>query len=303
MTHRTIGTASVFPIGLGMMPLATRDAADRAERTVHAALDAGVTLIDTADAYGPDETTVGFNERQVAAALASYAGDTSDVLVATKGGHTRTAGGGWGLNGRPEYLRAACDASLKALGVEAIGLYQYHRPDPEVPYAETMGALAELRDAGKIRMIGISNANVELIDIARSVLGDGGLASVQNELSPGTPGRPGRDPAALRRARDRVPAVEPFRRDQRGRRPRQRAAGVRRGGRGAWGEPVPGDAGLAARPGAGADPDPGCQPAGVRRQLGRRGDPGADTRRTRPPLRTCCGSNPPSQGGFEPQTS
>ena len=67
MTHRTIGTASVFPIGLGMMPLATRDAADRAERTVHAALDAGVTLIDTADAYGPDETTVGFNERQVAA--------------------------------------------------------------------------------------------------------------------------------------------------------------------------------------------------------------------------------------------
>jgi aryl-alcohol dehydrogenase-like predicted oxidoreductase len=184
MTHRTIGTVTVFPIGLGMMALATRDAAGRADRTVHAALDAGVTLIDTADAYGPDETTVGFNERQVAAALASYPGDTSAVLVATKGGHTRTAGGGWGLNGRPEYLRAACDASLKALGVEAIGLYQYHRPDPEVPYAETMGALAELRDAGKIRLVGISNANVELIDIARSVLGDGGLASVQNELSP-----------------------------------------------------------------------------------------------------------------------
>ena len=184
MTNRAIGPVTVFPIGLGVMPLATYEVADRAERTIHAALDAGVTLIDTADAYGPDETTMGFSERQVATALGSYPGDTSNVLVATKGGHTRTAGGGWDLDGRPEYLKAACDASLKALGVDSIGLYQYHRPDPKVPYAETMGALAELRDAGKIRLIGISNANVELIDIARSVLGDGGLASVQNELSP-----------------------------------------------------------------------------------------------------------------------
>lgn len=184
MTTRTIGDAPVFPIGLGVMPLATLAAADRAERTIHAALDAGVTLIDTADAYGPDETTFGFNERQVGAALASYPGDTSRVLLATKGGHTRTPGGGWALDGRPEYIKAACDASLRTLGVDSIGLYQYHRPDPKVPYAETIGALAELRDAGKVRLVGISNANVELIEIARGVLGDGGLASVQNELSP-----------------------------------------------------------------------------------------------------------------------
>jgi aryl-alcohol dehydrogenase-like predicted oxidoreductase len=181
---RTLGDLTVSAIGLGAMPLATYAAADRAERTIHAALDAGVTLIDTADAYTPDGSDMGFNERQVAAALASYPGDTSHVLVATKVGHTRAPDGSWGLNGRPEYLRAACDASLKALGVEAIGLYQYHRPDPTVPYEETIGALKELRDAGKIRLIGVSNAHVAQIDIARSVLGDGGLASVQNELSP-----------------------------------------------------------------------------------------------------------------------
>ncbi len=184
MLTRTISGQTVSAIGLGSMAFATREAADRAERTIHAALDAGITLIDTADAYTPDPSDIGFNERQVASALASYGGDTSRVLVATKGGHTRTPGGGWGLNGRPEYLKAACDASLKALGVEAIGLYQHHRPDPDVPYAETIGALAELRDAGKVRLVGISNANVELIEIARSVLGADGLASVQNELSP-----------------------------------------------------------------------------------------------------------------------
>ncbi len=184
MLTRSISGRTVSAIGLGSMAFSTRPAADRAERTIHAALDAGVTLIDTADAYAPDETEVGFNERQVASALASYGGDTSHVLVATKGGHTRTPGGGWALDGRPEYLRAACDASLKALGVEAIGLYQLHRPDPDVPYAETIGALAELRDAGKVQLVGVSNANVELIEIARSVLGADGLASVQNELSP-----------------------------------------------------------------------------------------------------------------------
>jgi len=181
---RSIGGQTVSAIGLGSMAFATREAANRAERTIHAALDAGITLIDTADAYTPDAADMGFNERQVASALASYPGDTSGVLVATKGGHTRTPGGGWGLDGRPEYLRAACDASLKALGVEAIGLYQHHRPDPKVPYADTVGALAELRDAGKIRLVGLSNANVELIEIARSILGPDGLASVQNELSP-----------------------------------------------------------------------------------------------------------------------
>jgi aryl-alcohol dehydrogenase-like predicted oxidoreductase len=186
MHLRQIGSTDVSAIGLGAMELSIEgrpdDEAD-AVRVVHTALDLGVTLIDTADAYclGPDE--VGHNERLLAKALATYSGDTSDVLVATKGGHTRTADGGWGLNGRPEYLKEACEHSLKALGVEAIGLYQYHRPDPSVPYAESAGALADLLDAGKIRMAGISNADIGQIDTANDVLG-GRLASVQNEFSP-----------------------------------------------------------------------------------------------------------------------
>ena len=186
MHSRTIGDAKVSAIGLGAMPLSLTDAVgeERAIATVHAALDAGITLIDTADAYAPDSDTVGHNERVIAKALATWPVDTSHVLVATKGGHTRTPGGGWGLDGSPDHLRRACEASLRALGVDTIGLYQYHRPDPRVPYADSIGALAELRNAGKIRLIGISNASVEQIDIARQVLGEGGLASVQNEFSP-----------------------------------------------------------------------------------------------------------------------
>ncbi|WP_433516319.1 aldo/keto reductase [Nonomuraea sp. CA-143628] len=152
-------------------------------KTIHAALDAGVTLIDTADAYTPSADQVGHNERIVAKALASWSGDTGDVLVATKGGHTRVEGGGWQVNGRPDYLAEACERSLKALGVEAIGLYQHHRPDPAVPYEETLGGLRDLLDAGKILMAGISNANPEQIRLAHEILG-GRLASVQNEYSP-----------------------------------------------------------------------------------------------------------------------
>ncbi|GAA0915570.1 aldo/keto reductase [Nonomuraea longicatena] len=174
-------------VGLGAMPMSVRGhMPDEAQsiRTVHAALDAGVTLIDTADAYTPSHTDVGHNERLVAKALASWGGDGDRVLVATKGGHTRVeGGGGWEVDGRPEYLVRACEASLKALGVEAIGLYQHHRPDPAVPYEETIGALRDLLDAGKIRMAGISNADPEQIRTAQRILG-GRLASVQNEYSP-----------------------------------------------------------------------------------------------------------------------
>jgi aryl-alcohol dehydrogenase-like predicted oxidoreductase len=151
--------------------------------TIHAALDAGVTLIDTADAYHVHADEVGHNEALIAEALASYGGDTSSVLVATKGGHLRPGDGSWTVDGRPEYLRQAAEASLKRLGVEAIGLYQYHRPDPKVPYAESVGALADLLDAGKIRMAGISNANPAQIREAQEVLG-GRLVSVQNQYSP-----------------------------------------------------------------------------------------------------------------------
>lgn len=181
-----LGTTLVGAIGLGAMPLSVAGHMpdeERAVRTIHAALDVGVTLIDTADAYTPVGDEVGHNERLVAKALASYPGDVSEVLVATKGGHTRTRGGGWGLDGSPEHLRMACDASLKALGVDVIGLYQFHRPDPKVPYAESAGALAELLDAGKIRMAGVSNANPDQIRLANEVLG-GRLVSVQNQFSP-----------------------------------------------------------------------------------------------------------------------
>jgi aryl-alcohol dehydrogenase-like predicted oxidoreductase len=186
MRTRTIGPVTVSAIGLGGMPMSIegRPDAERSIRTVHAALDAGVTLIDTADAYHLHAGETGHNERLIARALASYPGDSSGVLVATKGGHLRPGDGSWTVDGSPAHLRAAAEASLKALGVDAIGLYQFHRPDPKVPYEESIGALRELLDAGKIRLAGISNASVEQIDIARRVLGEGNLASVQNEFSP-----------------------------------------------------------------------------------------------------------------------
>jgi len=105
------------------------------------------------------------------------------VLVATKGGHLRPGNGEWTLDGSPEHLRAACDASLKRLGVEAIGLYQYHRPDPAVPYADSIGALRDLLDEGKIRMAGVSNADPDQIREANEILA-GRLVSVQNQFSP-----------------------------------------------------------------------------------------------------------------------
>ena len=168
------------------MPLSTKE--DRpspadAERTVHAALDAGVTLIDTADAYARDESEMGHNEELIARALRSWPGDTSGVLVATKGGHTRR-GSEWLLDGSPDHLRRACEASLTRLGVEAVGLYQFHRPDPSVPWEESMGGLKALVDDGLVRMAGISNASIAQIDSAREILGSA-LVSVQNQFSPG----------------------------------------------------------------------------------------------------------------------
>ena len=183
MQQRRLADLTVSAIGLGAMPLSVQGRPDepQAMRTVHAALDAGVTLIDTADAYSVGHDDVGHNERLVAKALATWGGDASQVLVATKGGHTRPPDGSWALDGSPQHLRAACEASLQALGVEAIGLYQYHRPDPGVPYAESLGALEELRQEGKVRLVGISNADVDQIELA---LATTQLAAVQNEFSP-----------------------------------------------------------------------------------------------------------------------
>ncbi len=186
MRNRTIGGITVSAIGLGGMPMSIegRPGEDRSIATIHAALDAGVTFIDTADAYHMRAGETGHNERLIAKALASYSGDTTDVLVATKGGHVRPGDGSWQVDGSPAHIKDAAEASLKALGVDAIGLYQFHRPDPKVPYAESIGALKDLLDEGKIRLAGISNATVEQIDIARQVLGAAKLASVQNQFSP-----------------------------------------------------------------------------------------------------------------------
>jgi aryl-alcohol dehydrogenase-like predicted oxidoreductase len=185
MQQRHIGDRTVSAIGLGEMPLSIEGRPDRAQAiaTIHASLDAGVTIIDTADAYALGVHEHGHGELLVAEALAAYPGAVDDVLVATKGGHRRPGDGSWTVHGDPGYLKEACEASLKALGVEAIGLYQYHRPDPRVPWADSVGALAELLDEGKIRMAGVSNATVAQIDEAQQVLG-GRLVSVQNEFSP-----------------------------------------------------------------------------------------------------------------------
>lgn len=184
MNQRRIGDRNVGAIGLGGMPMSVREHNDDGLgiRTIHAALDAGVTLVDTADAYSWDEESFGHNELLIAKALKEYGASADDVLVATKGGHTRR-GREWHLDGRPEYLRSACEGSLRRLGVEAIGLYQHHRPDPKVDYADTMGGLRALLDDGLIVRAGISNADPDQIRLAHEILGNG-LAAVQNEFSP-----------------------------------------------------------------------------------------------------------------------
>ena len=185
MQQRTIGPRTVSAIGLGGMPMSIEGRPDEARSiaTIHAALEAGVTLIDTADAYHLHADEVGHNEELIARALRTWGGDTSDVLVATKGGHLRPGDGSWTQDGRPEHLKEAAKASLQRLGGDAIGLYQFHRPDPRVPYAESVGAIRELLDEGKIRLAGISNANPDQIRQANDILG-GRLVSVQNQFSP-----------------------------------------------------------------------------------------------------------------------
>jgi aryl-alcohol dehydrogenase-like predicted oxidoreductase len=168
----------VFPIGLGEMPmsLSSRPSEERSIRTIHAAVDAGVNLIDTADAYAWDHDDIGHGERLLAKALR---GRRDGVIIATKGGHTRN-GEAWELDGRPEHIRAACEASLRALETDRIDLYQFHRPDPKVPYEESIGVFKELQDEGKVRWVGISNANVEQIELACSIVD---VVAVQNQLS------------------------------------------------------------------------------------------------------------------------
>ncbi|MBC7764067.1 MAG: aldo/keto reductase [Candidatus Saccharibacteria bacterium] len=182
MKYRRIGDVEVSAIGLGAMPLSLpgRPDRERAIATIHAALDVGITLIDTADAYTTDADGPGHNEILVAEALR---GRPEEVLVATKGGLLYRDGGPWDRNGTPAHLKKAARESRARLGVDAIGLYQFHRPDPGVPYEDSIGAIRELVDEGVIRMAGISNVTVAQIALADHVLG-GRLVSVQNQFSP-----------------------------------------------------------------------------------------------------------------------
>ena len=190
MKQRTLGNdvmghVQVGAIGLGFMPITWPSAHDdsRVDATVRAALDAGVTLIDTADSYGSEgRNSTGENEQVLAGSL-DRLGVRDQVMIATKGGSIRTEDGEWGLDGSAQHLRAALEDSLRRLGVDVIDLYQFHRPDPAVPYAESLGALADLQSAGKIRMLGISNADREQIQQARELLGDA-FVGVQNQFAP-----------------------------------------------------------------------------------------------------------------------
>ena len=182
---RLLGTRTVSAVGLGAMPMSIEGRPDEARSiaTIHAALDAGVTLIDTADAYHLFADEVGHNEALIARALETYEGDTSGVLVATKGGHLRPGDGSWTQDGSAAHLIEAAEASRERLGVESIGLYQFHRPDPEVRFAESVGALKHLLDTGVIEMAGLSNVNPDEIEEAMEIL-EGRLVSVQNQFSP-----------------------------------------------------------------------------------------------------------------------
>jgi aryl-alcohol dehydrogenase-like predicted oxidoreductase len=184
-----LGKHEVGAIGLGLMTFdqTGTQPRDRLAATVRAALDAGVTLFDTADAYGPGDElgsgTQGANETLIAGLLDEL-GVRDRVLLATKGGHVRVGDDAtWQLDSSREYLKQAVDASLTRLGVEQIALYQHHRPDPEVAYPDVLETLKEIHASGKVEMIGLSNANSEQIRLGKEVLGDA-LVSVQNQFSP-----------------------------------------------------------------------------------------------------------------------
>jgi len=141
----------------------------RAIAVLHAALDAGVTLLDTANAYGWSDDDRGHNERLIARALASWTGDRSSILVATKGGMTRP-GGRWVPDGRAKSLIAGAEDSCLALGVSSLDLYQLHAPDPRIPIATSVRALADLKKRGTIGRVGLCNVTVGQIEEARRIV-------------------------------------------------------------------------------------------------------------------------------------
>src|SRR5713101_4565913 len=161
------GDLVVRRMGFGAMRITGRGIwgeppdAGRAEATLRRVVELGVNFIDTAYSYGPE-----VSERLIAETLYPY---PDELVIATKGGLIRPGPGQWIPDGRPEHLRAACEGSLKRLRVEQIDVYQFHRPDPNVPYEESIGALVELKAQGKIRHIGLSNVTVEHIERAQKL--------------------------------------------------------------------------------------------------------------------------------------
>ena len=180
---RSIGGREVGAIGYGALQLSVegRPAEPEALAMLCAVFDSGVTLIDTANSYCVGPTEVGHNERLIRRALDEWPGDRGEILVATKGGHFRPGDGSWPVDGRPSALRTACEGSLRALRVDVIDLYQFHRPDPLVPFSESVGALRDLQEAGMVRMVGISNVTSDQIAEAHQIVE---ISSVQNEFSP-----------------------------------------------------------------------------------------------------------------------
>ncbi|MGC0250717.1 aldo/keto reductase [Pseudactinotalea sp. Z1748] len=184
----TVGRVEVGAIGLGLMTFDQTGEQPRAQlaETIRTALEAGVTLFDTADAYGPGEqlgvAAQGENEKLIAGLLDEL-GLRDQVYLATKGGSVRGDGGSWSQDSSPEHLHSAVDASLSRLGVDQIWLWQHHRPDATRDYDETIGILQEIVDTGKVGMVGLSNVDPAQIRTAHAVLGDS-LVSVQNQFSP-----------------------------------------------------------------------------------------------------------------------
>ena len=178
-----IGDLTVNRMGFGAMRICGKSVwgppadPDNARRVLRRAMELGVNFIDTADSYGPD-----VSETLIAEALHPY---PAGLVIATKGGYERPAPGGWVPNGRPDHLRKVLEGSLKKLRVDCIDLYQLHVPDPAVPYAESVGTLADLQRAGKIRHIGVSNVNVAQLEDARRIAP---VVSVQNEYNLGERG-------------------------------------------------------------------------------------------------------------------
>lgn len=184
MKTRSLGSTQVGCIGFGGAPISLRPdrpSDDEGVRVVHAALDAGVTLFDTADVYTPAGTGRGHSERLIARALRERDIRAGEVLVATKGGKYWDAAGDVQIDASPDRLKAACEASLLDLGAEVIDLYQLHEVDPVVPIEDSVGALAALQRDGKIAQIGLCNVTADEVDRALAVAP---IVSVQNRYSP-----------------------------------------------------------------------------------------------------------------------